>query len=126
MLTGCSILIAEDEFITALDLAAAVAHERGQVIGPVSTLEEGMKQVAAGLVHGAILDINLVDGEITPLAHTLLEGGAAVVFHSASPIPAEITARHGPMVHCMKPMVSDRVVARLIEVLKGQRAANAT
>ena len=66
-----------------------------------------------------------IDGEITPLAHMLLEGGAAVVFHSASPIPAEITARHGPMIHCMKPMVSDHVVARLVEVLESPRAADA-
>jgi DNA-binding NarL/FixJ family response regulator len=121
MLTGRSVLIAEDEPITAMDLAAAVSHEHGHVIGPVSTLAEGMKLVAAGLVHGAILDVQLVDGDVTPLAHVLLDGGAAVVFHSASPIPAEITARHGPVRYCMKPTVSDVVVAHLV---KGFAARN--
>ncbi len=115
MLTGRRVLIAEDEPITAMDLAAAVAEVQGHVIGPVSTLAEGMKLVAAGLIHGAILDVQLADGEVTPLAHILLTGGAAVVFHSASPIPAEITARHGPIAYCLKPTVSDRVVAHLIK-----------
>jgi DNA-binding NarL/FixJ family response regulator len=114
MLIGRNVLIAEDEPITAMDLAAAVTHVHGQVIGPVSTLVEGMRLVAAGLVHGAILDVQLIDGEVTPLAHALLGGGATVVFHSASPIPAAITARWGAMAYCLKPTVSDTVVARLI------------
>ena len=114
MLDGRRVLIAEDEPITAMDLAAAVTHAHGEVVGPISTLAEGMRWVAAGLVHGAILDVRLIDGEVTPLAHVLLDSGATVVFHSASPIPAAITARHGTMAHCLKPTVSDLVVARLI------------
>jgi AmiR/NasT family two-component response regulator len=122
MLTGRRVLIAEDEPITAMDLAAAVAVADGQLIGPVSTVAEGMRLVAAGLVHGAILDVRLIDGEVTPLAHALLDGGATVVFHSASPIPAAITARHGAMAYCLKPTVSDHVVARLISGFAAARA----
>jgi response regulator of citrate/malate metabolism len=122
MLTGRSVLIAEDEPVTAMDLAAAVTQAHGQVVGPVSTLAEGMALVAAGIVHGAILDVQLTDGEVTPLAHALLDGGATVVFHSASPIPAEITARHGAMAYCIKPTVSDRVVARLVDGFAAKRA----
>jgi DNA-binding NarL/FixJ family response regulator len=115
MLTCRSILIAEDEPVTALDLAAAVTQAQGQVVGPVHTLAEGMRLVAEGLVHGAILDVQLPDGEVTPLAQVLLDGGATVVFHSASAIPSVITERYGPMAYCLKPTVSDVVVARLIE-----------
>ena len=121
MLTGRSILIAEDEPITAMDLVAAVTHAHGSVLGPVSTVTEGMKLVAAGLVHGAILDVQLFDSDVTPLAHVLLDGGANIVFHTASPIPAEITARHGPVQCCMKPMVSDLVVAHLIKGFEARR-----
>ena len=126
MLEGRNILIAEDEPVTALDLAAAVAHANGLVVGPVSTIAEGMKLVAQGLVHGAILDVQLSDGAVTPLAHHLLGRGVAVIFHSASPIPPEILLRHGPMTYCRKPMVSDRVVAHLVERIlasPGHRAA---
>jgi DNA-binding NarL/FixJ family response regulator len=115
MLTGRSVLIAEDEPITAMDLAAAVTQVHGQVVGPVATLAEGMRLAASGLVHGAILDVQLIDGEVTPLAHLLLDGGATVVFHTASPIPDAITARHGAVAYCLKPVVSDRVVAKLID-----------
>jgi len=115
MLANRSVLIAEDEPVTALDLMTAVTHADGKVVGPVSTLAEGMRLVAAGLVHGAILDVQLVDGEVTALAHVLLDAGAAVVFHSAGPVPAEITARHEAVVCCRKPTVSDDVVAHLID-----------
>ena len=96
-----------------------MTHVQGHVLGPVSTVAAGMRLAAEGFVHGAILDVNLLDGEVTPLAHILLDGGAAVIFHSASPIPEEITARHGPMVYCLKPMSSDTVVAHLIGRLHG-------
>jgi DNA-binding NarL/FixJ family response regulator len=121
MLTGRNVLIAEDEPITAMDLGAAVTHVHGHVIGPVATLAEGMRLVASGDVHGAILDVQLIDGDVTPLAHALLDGGAAVVFHSASPIPAEIIARHGPVAYCLKPTVSDLVVAHLVKGFAAKR-----
>ena len=115
MLRGWSVLIADDEVVTALDLAAAVTREHGHVLGPVSTLSQGIRMASAGLVHGAIVDVNLLDGQVTALAHILLRQGALVVFHSVSPVPREISTQYRPVVHCLKPMAADHVVAHLIE-----------
>ena len=113
-LEGHKVLIAEDEPITAFDLMLAVQAANGEVLGPFSTVAAGLAAYrAAELLHGAILDVELADAHVTPLAHELLGRGVKVVFHSGSDIPQEIFDRHGPVPHCKKPMVSDEVVARL-------------
>ena len=57
MLHGRSVLIAEDEPVTAMDLMHAVEADNGRVLGPFSTLAAGLAaNRAAEVVHGAILD----------------------------------------------------------------------
>ena len=113
MLSQRRVLVAEDEFIIASELAAAVEEAGGKVVGPVASVREGLALLRREVVHAAILDVRLVDGEVSPMAHVLLERGVVVVFHSASPIPREITDRHGAVVVCPKPMPPDHVVHRL-------------
>ncbi len=113
MLSQRRVLVAEDELIIASELAAAVKEAGGEVVGPVASVREGLALLGREAVHAAILDVRLVDGEVSPMAHLLLERGVVVVFHSASPVPREITDRHGDVVICPKPMQSDHVVYRL-------------
>jgi hypothetical protein len=118
MLTNRRILIAEDEPFTAMDLAQAIAASHGLVLGPFFTVAAGLAaHRAAEAVHGAILDVRLSDGEVTPLAHELLDRGVKVIFHTASAIPREITDRHGELPLCAKPAQSDAVVAHLVHHL---------
>ncbi len=114
MLQGKSVLIVEDEPIIAADLAFAVEAAEGVVVGPFRTGEAGLAAHASGVtIDGAILDVRLADGEITPLACALLANGIVVVFHTASPVPYEITLRHGDRPVCSKPMSSETVVQHL-------------
>jgi DNA-binding NtrC family response regulator len=123
MLSRRRILVAEDELIIASELAAAVEEAGGEVVGPVASVREALALLGREDVHAAILDVRLVDGEVSPIAHALLERGAVVVFHSASPVPREITDRHGDVVICPKPMQSDRVVYKLAVLLCPQQRA---
>ena len=105
----------------ATELAAAVVDAGGEVVGPVASVREGVALLGRVAVHAAILDVRLTDGEVSPIAHLLLEQGVVVVFHSASPVPPEITERHGDVVVCPKPMQPDHVVYQLA-VLMSARA----
>ena len=67
-LSRCNILIVEDQAIIALDLESAVEEANGQVIGPASTVREALKLLHANEVDAAILDANLPDGDVTPVA----------------------------------------------------------
>lgn len=117
MLNRRRILVAEDEVLIASDLAAAVEEAGGEVVGPVASVGEALTVVAREAVHAAILDVRL-DQDISPLAHVLLERGVVVVFHSASPVPEEIIARHGEVVLCPKPMQSEHVIYKLAVLMR--------
>ncbi len=117
MLDQCRVLIAEDEALVALDLAHAVEAAQGEVAGPFATVKDGLVYLAHNDVHAAILDIHLANQVVTPIAMALLDRGKSVVFHSASDIPAEVTARHGKVPICRKPMRPDLVVWHLAKAL---------
>lgn len=117
MLTDRRVFIAEDEPFTAMALDLAVRDAHGEPVG-VASLAEGRRALAEGHFHGAILDVRLIDGEVTPLAHILFDRGVAVVFHTASPVPVEIIDRHGQVAHCPKPMPPEWVVRRLAGLLR--------
>lgn len=120
MLQSRRVLIAEDEPFTAYDLAQSIKEADGVVLGPIASVKEGLELVAEHTIHAAILDVQLADGEVTPLAHLLFERGVVVVFHTASPVPAEITRRHGNVPLCRKPMVSDQVVRHVAALMRQQ------
>lgn len=79
-LAGMRILIVEDEFLLAEDLSQFFAGVGSTVLGPASG-------VAAARIHldhadAAVLDINLKDGTVFPIADELFLRGVPFVFFS--------------------------------------------
>jgi two-component system, response regulator PdtaR len=70
-LRGLDVLIAEDEFIVALDLAQGVEVLGGEVLGPVAAVSEGLLLLQGSRPDLALLDVQLRDGLVTPLALAL-------------------------------------------------------
>jgi len=58
-LKGAQILIVEDEFLIADDLARAVRHAGGIPVGPVGTVDGAEELVRNRPVDAAIVDLNL-------------------------------------------------------------------
>ena len=79
----------EDQAIIALDLESAVEESNGQVIGPASTVREALKLLHTNEVDAAILDANLPDGDVTPVAEQLIVVGLRGVAdrHGVRPAP---------------------------------------
>jgi DNA-binding response OmpR family regulator len=117
MLNRRRVLIAEDEAVIAFELAYAVEEAGGEVVGPVASVREGLALLAKDDVHAAILDVRLIDRDISPIARILLEQRKAVVFHTASAVPDEIIQRFGAVVVCPKPMQSMLVIIRLASAI---------
>lgn len=117
MLTDRRVLIAEDEPFIALDLARSVEAAHGEVVGPFATVKEGMVYLAQNDAHAAILDVQLADRDVSPLAIELLNRGRAVVFHTSQAIPDEVVKRHGMLPMCRKPMPAEHVVFHLARAL---------
>lgn len=74
------ILVVEDEFLAALDMAEAVERHGGRVVGPVGRLGQAMELARSEALDAAILDVRL-DGETSfPLADLLAERGVPMLF----------------------------------------------
>jgi CheY-like chemotaxis protein len=80
-LTRCRVLVVEDEFYIADDMANALRKLGAEVIGPVSTQERALDLVSSGdAVDAAVLDVSLRGRGVFPVADVLAERGVPFVF----------------------------------------------
>jgi FixJ family two-component response regulator len=76
-----AILIIEDEFLIAADLANQIVEDGGKVAGPVLTLEEAISTLKqCPDLGGVILDVNVGGFTTFDLADELMETGIPFVF----------------------------------------------
>ncbi len=82
-LDGLRILVVEDDWILADDIARLLTGEGAAVVGPAGSVDTAAR-LAAGEngLHAAVLDVKLRDGDIYDLARRLDERGVRVVFVS--------------------------------------------
>ena len=82
------ILIVEDEYYLADDLADALRQQGAEVVGPVGTLAEAREMVEHERIDCAILDMNLRGDMAFPVADRLQQAGIpfliATGYNSAS------------------------------------------
>src|SRR3954469_16941269 len=109
MFSDAPILIAEDNLYLALDLSNAVEDMDGRVIGPASTVLEALSLLASQTVAAAIVDCQLGDRDVGPLAERLAERGVPFIIHTSTPVPRAIGDRHPQVPVLMKPLQSSAV-----------------
>ncbi|SFV16795.1 PAS domain S-box-containing protein [Methylobacterium sp. 174MFSha1.1] len=91
-LTGCRVLVVEDDFYLATDTARALAGAGAEVIGPCASEEDARAELDDQQPDAAVVDINLGPGPSFKLAETLKDRGIPFVFmtgYDAEVIPAE-------------------------------------
>ncbi|MCK1282598.1 response regulator [Bradyrhizobium sp. 44] len=80
-LLGRRLLVVEDEYMIAADLARALEDRGAEVIGPAGSVEDALNLVAAEQrIDGAVLDINLRGERSYPVADALRTRGVRFVF----------------------------------------------
>jgi PAS domain S-box-containing protein len=94
------VLIVEDEMLVAMGLAAGLAGEGWDVMGPVGSVEDAFKSLAGGTAPDvAILDINLDGQNSYPIANVLQTRGIPFLFCSGYETPdREARYQHCPLV----------------------------
>jgi CheY-like chemotaxis protein len=115
-LSRCNILIVEDQAIIALDLESAVEESNGQVIGPASTVREALKLLHTNRVDAAILDANLPDGDVTPVAEELIAAGIPFLINTGVAVPLQLRRYPGLPVF-RKPTPPSRLIRELAALL---------
>ena len=84
------ILIVEDEYYLAADLAEALTSRGAEIVGPVGTLEEAEKALDTEKIDRAVLDVNLRGRMSYPIADRLDAAGIPYVIatgYSAGSLP---------------------------------------
>jgi hypothetical protein len=118
------ILIVEDQAMIAIDLARTVEELDGVVIGPAASVADALAIIAGGVsLYGSLLDNNLGDGDVTPVALRLLKGAVPIVIHSGVGVPSDLGLAHHDLPLVMKPGVSQAVLT-LDKLIREKRAAS--
>lgn len=118
MLQQSQILIVEDEPLIAMNLASEIESLGGVIVGPTATVAKAMIILDDTEVAGAILDANLADRDITPVAVLLWERGIPFVVHSGKGIPPELDAIIPGLPLISKPAPATAVVECLCDRLR--------
>ncbi len=107
------ILVAEDEPVIALDLASAVEEAGGRVVGPAASVKQALRLVANDGICAAILDVDLIDGDVGPVIEELMRRSIPVIIHSGAGLPAALLARYRNVEIHQKPTPAEFLVSRL-------------
>jgi CheY-like chemotaxis protein len=125
-LSRCNVLIVEDQCIVALDLQAAVEHANARVVGPAATVRKALDLLDREVIHAAILDANLPDGDVTPVAEELIVRGVPFIINTGASIPLQLR-RFPDLPVFRKPTPASRLIrelAALLPIRPGERIAD--
>jgi CheY-like chemotaxis protein len=80
-LSGRCILIVEDEYLIAVDLARSLEDLGVVVLGPAGSVADALALAASEpLLDAAVLDVNLGSEQVFPVADALLARGIPFIF----------------------------------------------
>ena len=113
MLHGLRVLIVEDEALIAMELSDIVEGSQGHVVGPFRTNREALKRLESEMVDAAILDLNLADGEATPIAEQLVAANVPILICTAGLLPRAMRLQWPDLPIHRKPVRPARLVADL-------------
>ncbi len=107
------VLVAEDEFIVAIDLCDTVKEAGFDVEGPHPDVSSAMLSVQKHKPDLAILDVELDDGDSFQLAERLMEDNVPVIFHSGRFSRSEMEARYPNAISCAKPCPPNEILDKV-------------
>jgi len=103
------VLIVEDEYYLAADLAETLRARGAKVIGPVGTLTEAIAAVEGSWIDYAVLDVNLRGEMSFPIADRLEAAGIPYVIATAYSVQS-LPERFRTKPRLEKPFLPEAVV----------------
>jgi ActR/RegA family two-component response regulator len=118
VLQDCRVLVVEDEYLIAADLAAALGRVGATVVGPISTVAGGERIASESApINGAVLDMSLRGEMAWPVADNLAERGVPFVFTTGYG-RACIPQRHSNVPYFAKPIIMGEVIKALVDRMR--------
>ena len=112
-LLGLKVLVVEDDFFIADETRRTLTAKGAQVIGPVASVDGALALIAASpTLDAAVLDVNLRDVMVFPVADALVARGVPFVFATGYD-SGVIPSHHADIVRCEKPVQPSTLVRAL-------------
>jgi DNA-binding response OmpR family regulator len=102
-LHGARLLIVEDEYLLAREMADYFESIGANIVGPVGTVERALALIASSRIQIAVLDVNLRDERVYPVADDLTSKKIPFVFASGYGSELEPDVYAG-VPRCIKPV----------------------
>lgn len=122
MFNSRRILIVEDEPFVVIELVEAVERSGGAVVGPVPTVAEALALLDQHKIDAAILDVQLLDGETSPVALRLIEQGTPLVFQTGTGLPIVLVELDIELAVVLKPVAPMIILELLLAEIMKQTA----
>lgn len=111
LVAGKRILVVEDEALIAALLVDILKELGAEVVGPAATVEQALAIVERETIDAAILDVNLRNVRVDPLADKLRAQGVPLVFTTGYGKSFSATTKGAPVLD--KPYSSESVASAL-------------
>ncbi len=121
-LAGFNVLVVEDDYFVAKEVAKILREHGAHVLGPVPDVARGRALLSSVIPDCAVLDINLKSKFVFELAEELEERGVPPVFatgYDSSFVPQHL--RHAPCLQ--KPVDARDLVRHVREEITTRRLA---
>ena len=116
-LQGCRVLVVEDEFFLAADLDDALTRAGAEVVGPLPDLYSALERAEQSQLDLAVLDINLSDKTVYPIADVLAKRDIPFLFATAYQ-ESDLPMRHRGRPLLEKPYEPSALVAALVRLAR--------
>ncbi len=113
------VLIVEDEFLIALDLAETIREAGGQVAGPAASVSEALELLTNQQITVAVLDVNLGKELSLAVAERLTLDQIPFVYHTGEKTQL-LTSSWPEAPIILKPTIPSVFTAIIAEVAKKQ------
>jgi DNA-binding NtrC family response regulator len=121
LLAGMRVLVVEDDPVTGIDLTEVIEGAAGQVVGPAKSIEEAGRIARTDTFDVAVLDVNLADGEITPVLESLHARKIPMLVYTGSALPEGVARRHPELITLKKPVLPARLLGEIAKAHRGGR-----
>jgi DNA-binding response OmpR family regulator len=114
-LRDCCILVVEDDFYLAEDIADTLRNEGAHILGPAASVQDAFTLLQEKRPDAAVLDVNLGLGTSFELGRALRSRDVPILFatgYEAKIIPRDLS--DAP--HLIKPLNMNILVAKLVEI----------
>jgi DNA-binding response OmpR family regulator len=111
VLSGIRVLVVEDEAMIALDVKSILEEAGATVVGPARTLSAAKELAASGELAAALLDVQLGDTTVFPVARLLADRGIPFAFHTGRGDVGDLKATWFGADVIAKPATSAKIVA---------------